>query len=228
MPRRLGVGLGMSGPHASTLPADVVAIFGNLNSSNEAKLALLERRFAVPASPATSRGDGAGLALLNQHSMTSCHSIRESTPPGPASSFVQPSQSWQVAGGNDQGVDRKRRRGSDAGTATTGPVTAGGYDAKEHGGDSPPYALAPRPSLSPFIAPAGETGPRLEATPTSSKKPRNTINRYFPCATSTGDGASGGMTGHSVEEALRSSAAALQAAEQQSAQYRCAEQRESV
>ncbi|KDD75352.1 protein kinase, partial [Helicosporidium sp. ATCC 50920] len=90
---------------------------------------------------------------------------------------------------------------------------------------SPPSAATgQRPSLSPFLAHAQDSSQRLEAPASASKKARNTIARYF-ASTSAGEGGSLGVGGHTTEEALRSSVAALEAAEQQASLHRLRSQK---
>lgn len=218
----------MSAP-ASAPPADVVAMFGNLNGSNGAKLALLERRFVVPASPTASRGEApAGLVSGTQHSTSSCHSLREATPTRGPSSSLPPCQSWPGPAAIDlPGADRKRRRESDVGVSFAQESVSRNAVKDQNQMPfrvettcSPPSAATgQRPSLSPFLAHAQDSSQRLEAPASASKKARNTIARYF-ASTSAGEGGSLGVGGHTTEEALRSSVAALEAAEQQASLHR--------
>jgi tousled-like kinase len=159
------------------LPADVKAVFGNLGSSNEARMALLERRFAIPPSPVGS-GDGSskdGVAGHNQNSMGSVGSgrpqgapLREATPSASLGGEGAHSQDGGEAAGGGQAGGRKRRAQLDL----DGPPRPPRADR----------AVTPslqRPSLSPYLA--GGEGLRAQqaSTPGSKGKQRNTISRYF-------------------------------------------------
>ena len=71
---------------AMALPEDVKAVLGNLGCSNDARLALLERRFTIPPSPAGSAEAAAAKPGALGHNQSSLHSVgsvpgaREATP----------------------------------------------------------------------------------------------------------------------------------------------------
>eukprot|EP00887_Chlorella_sp_A99_P007155 scaffold2.g7155.t1 len=66
----------------ASLPPEAQAVLAGLNgNSNEARLALLERRFTVPPSPVASREVGDSSLLLNQNSAHSCQSVRSNQKP---------------------------------------------------------------------------------------------------------------------------------------------------
>ena len=185
------------------VPAEVKAIIGGY--SNEAKLALLERRFHVPASPAVSREEvSRGTSLLNPtHSAHSVGSARvqptvADTPSASGRSTAKHTLD-AVAGGGDSldGVTQpaKRRKvqqqlavpGGGGGAAQQQQQAAGGGGAAAGGGGarrgaSPPSSgQLPRPSLSPFLAGAdGAAGGKQQPgklTPSSKQKQRNSISR---------------------------------------------------
>ncbi|KAL6769882.1 hypothetical protein ACKKBG_A32735 [Auxenochlorella protothecoides x Auxenochlorella symbiontica] len=191
---------------ASGVPSDVMAVLGNLNGSNEARLALLEKRFAIPPSPATSR---------EANSQLSCPGARDSTP-GPENDAPESHRTeapWHSLDGLELSTDinatKKRRRTS------LGPGAAGG-----RGGVSPPQNSLP--GFSPFRPTAHpqerdrEASRGAASSPPSSRRQRNTISRYF--STSSNANSSDGMA--AVEAAVKAQTAALAAAELHAAQLK--------
>lgn len=188
---------------ASSLPPEAQAVLADLNKSNEARLALLEKRFsAVPPSPAASRGD----TSLLQNSIHSCHSVRSSQkPPLPREQTPLASTSQLVdmaAGGVAAAAGARSRDGVEVGSeppptkrrrtqpaATPGGLAAAGRQpsikpaASDGGKGNSPPSTAQRPSLSPFMVAEGAV-PAKQATPSSKQKQQqqqqNTISRYFP------------------------------------------------
>lgn len=183
-----------------------MAVLGNLNGSNEARLALLEKRFAIPPSPATSR---------EANSQLSCPGARDSTP-GPENDAPESHRTeapWHSLDGLELSTDinatKKRRRTS------LGPGAAGG-----RGGVSPPQNSLP--GFSPFRPTAHpqerdrEASRGAASSPPSSRRQRNTISRYF--STSSNANSSDGMA--AVEAAVKAQTAALAAAELHAAQLK--------
>lgn len=179
---------------ASGVPRDVMAELGNGNSSNEARLALLERRFAIPPSPAASRETA---------SQTSYPAAREATP-GPEVVSLDAGRAeptWHSLDAlelsTDGGMKKKRRRTS------IGPAQLGA-----------------RPGASPAragVSPRDKDGEKLPpASPPSSRRPLNTISRYFSSvsANNSCDGVA------QAEAALKAQTAALVAAETEVARLR--------
>jgi tousled-like kinase len=201
------------------LPEDVKAVLGNLGCSNDARLALLERRFTIPPSPAGSADAEAANPGALGHNQSSLHSVgsvpgaREATP-------------------LDGVADR-------SGRALEG-ADAGGQPAKRRRARAPPPAAPPapegasppghRPSLSPYLVAGEPAGGRAAGaavgggggTPGSrgAPPPRNTINRYFPQAGDAGERAGSPAAApppprppaSPAAPALREEAAALRAA----------------
>lgn len=191
---------------ASGVPSDVMAVLKNLNGSNEARLALLEKRFAIPPSPATSR---------EANSQLSCPGARESTP-GPetdAHESLRIEAPWHSLDALELSTDinatKKRRRTS------LGPGTTAARD-----GVSPPQISLP--SFSPFRPTAHpqerdrEASRGVASSPPSSRRQRNTISRYFP--TSSNANSNDGMA--AVEAAVKAQTAALATAELHAARFK--------
>ena len=171
-----------------------------LSASNEGilrlpdKLALLERRLTVPASPVVSRDNGGSL-LINQNSVHSVtqpsglqqaagagqqqHEQRDATPSISNTQLLQQQAGRSMDGLEEanSGQPSKRRRVAAGGEAGRGGSKAG---ASPLGGGAPSQQ---RPSLSPFLTESGaakQQQQQQQPTPTSSKKQKNTISRYFP------------------------------------------------
>ena len=148
---------------------DVKAVLGNLGSSNEARIALLERRLRVPASPIDS-AEAAGVSKLppTAHSL---HSIGSGLPQnsGPSSMTTPQASRLDAAFSNEAVADSTIQLG---GTASNGPT------AKRETSTTP--TTSARPSLSPYLA--GNDPPHTKphaSTPGSKGKQKNTISRYF-------------------------------------------------
>lgn len=183
-----------------SLHSDARDILNRLSASNEGqhglpdKLALLERRL-VPSSPAVSRDNGGGSMLLNQNSV---HSVTQQ-PRGPSRREGTPCISNTQLQGVGRSLDgqeanseqpSKRRRVQAVGEAGRAGSKAAAPQADGRG-VSPPAAQQ-RPSLSPFLSEGlGGAAPKQQPTPTSSKKQKNTISRYFPQIS----GGAGGVVG---------------------------------
>lgn len=175
------------------VPPEVIAVLGNLNSSNEARLALLEKRFTIPPSPAASR-----------EATSQITAAREGTP-GPENGDPA-AATWHSLDGLELSTDnlKKRRR------------TSLGPGAPPRGGGSPPHGSAAL-LLSPS---GGDTGSRGAAcgSPTSSRRRRNTISRYFSSAGGAHSNDGTATAGPHDAAARAQAQAALAAAEQQAAQ----------
>lgn len=167
---------------------DVKAVLGNLGSSNEARIALLERRLRVPASPVDSV-EAAGVSKFPPagHSL---HSAGSGMPQhsGPSGMTTPQASRLDAAFSNDGVADTtiqqaKKRRLQLGGATSTG--------AKRETSTTPTNSA--RPSLSPYLA-ANEPHPPTKphaGTPGSKGKQKNTISRYFLQAKDGGDAAAG-------------------------------------
>lgn len=210
-------------------PADVLAVLGSASASNEAKLALLEKRLTLNVSPASSR-DGVAPTDCTAHSVSVVSS--QSLPGCVREPSAEATDPWQL--GDLRAGERKRRR-SLSGAVASSP------------------ARPTRPSLSPFLvsappievpaaAAAPDQTPAADGTPPSVKKPRNTISRYFAAISDSsldkrsldatpGDSNGGAQTGSLGETDRRSQAdaerranearSALAAAQEETAEIRC-------
>lgn len=154
-----------------SLPQDVRAVFGNMGSSNEARLALLERRLAIPPSPVESANPDSknGVTIHDQDSINSVDNgrstsmpLREQTP----SDAIQEVDA--LANGLENGQPNKKRRTHQQSGA---PPRA----ARMEAATTPTGA---RPSLSPYLM-AGDGAKPQANTPGSKGKQKNTISRYF-------------------------------------------------
>jgi tousled-like kinase len=204
---------------------DVKAVLGNLGSSNEARIALLEKRLAVPPSPGNST-DTSGhrrVKLNAQPNGNSMHSIGSGAFPqnsvGP-SSMTTPQGSLMEPGLSRDGVAetaveqaaKKRRL---AGSTAAGATAA----SKQRESSSTPTAPI-RPSLSPYLNgqeghPPHTTGKNHTAsTPGSKGKQKNTINRYL---VHTGDNSNPPFTAGKEQQQATTAAAAAAAARAPSA-----------
>jgi hypothetical protein len=176
----------------ANVPPEVKAIIGNY--SNEAKLALLERRFTIPPSPAVSRDDTRGTSLLNQqNSVHSCQSARvqptEQNTPTAASGR---SKHTLDAGDSQDGVNQpsKRRRVQQQLMLSAGMAQQQVLQPQQQqqqlppgpkrGASPPSMGQLPRPSLSPFLTVPEGQKQSGKLTPSSKQKQRNSISRYFP------------------------------------------------
>lgn len=166
------------------------------NYSNEAKLALLERRFTVPPSPVQSRGETVATSLLQQqNSFHSCSSARVQPTAQNTPTVSGRSKHTLDAGGGGESQDgtavnqpAKRRRvqqqlpvGPPPAQQQVQQQAAGAAAAAKRMPSPPSTGQLPRPSLSPFLAGA-DPPPRQHSrlTPNSKQKQRNSISRYFP------------------------------------------------
>ena len=185
---------------------EVKAILGNLGSSNEARIALLERRLAVPPSPVDSPDAG------NQktHNGNSMHSIGSGDALGAGGNTTTLASGLTTPQGSllgDPGLSRdapeqaiKKRR-----------LQLGGPSSKRETSTTPPAPL--RPTLSPFhhldhnTAPSNTTT-KQQSTPGSKGKQKNTISRYFIQSNINSGGGGGGGGGGTVGENTAPAAAA--------------------
>ena len=160
------------------LPFDVKSAITNANVSNQDRIALLERRFGIPPSPAGSKD-----VDTNQHSNSSCPSskiiTREETPaasiPEPGSNVDQQqahSRHLQLLNNNN---NSKKRRALESQQEI--PLK------KSPANNNNTTIPSPRPSLSPYLndnkQPGGGTNNNNGGTPGSRQK-QITINCFFP------------------------------------------------
>jgi len=150
---------------------EVKAVFGNLGSSNEARLALLEKRFMVPPSPAGS-GDAVGQASMRiSGNNDSIHSIGSglqehstSLIQTPQGSLMEDSQDGQ----DDEQTNKKRRLQPN--------MNVSGFPKREN---STTPSAGNRILASSHLN-VGSDGPKAPgSTPGSKGKQKNTIGRYF-------------------------------------------------
>ncbi|KAG7671198.1 hypothetical protein KSW81_003336 [Nannochloris sp. 'desiccata'] len=200
---------------------EVKAVLGNLGSSNEARIALLEKRLTVPPSPVNST-DTSGhrrVKVSAQPNGNSMHSIGSGAFPqnsvGPSSmttpqgSMMEPGLSRDCVAETavEQAAKKRRLAGSSA---------AGGGAAAFKQRESSTTPTAPiRPSLSPYLngQEAQHTAHKNHtagSTPGSKGKQKNTINRYL---VQTGDTSNPPFTGgkeHQQAAAVAAPAASKQ------------------
>jgi tousled-like kinase len=159
------------------LPFDVKSAITNANASNQDRIALLERRFGIPPSPAGSKD-----VDTNQNSNSSCPSskiiTREETPaasiPEPGSNVDQQqahSRHLQLLNNNN---NSKKRRSAEP---------QQGIPLKKSPANNNITIPSPRPSLSPYLndnkQPGGGANNNNGGTPGSRQK-QITINCFFP------------------------------------------------
>ncbi|GAB4819634.1 hypothetical protein N2152v2_006680 [Parachlorella kessleri] len=203
------------------VPPEVKAMIGAY--SNEAKLALLERRLTIPPSPAASAGDTRGTSLLNQqNSVHSCQSARvQPTVANTPSASGRSKHTLDAEDGHSlDGVNQpsKRRRvqqqltlgggvGPNAGQAAAAGTAATAQQQQQQqqlsagprrGASPPTTSQLARPSLSPFLAAADKQQQQQhpgKLTPSSKQKQRNSISRYFATVNGGGPGGSDALVG---------------------------------
>jgi hypothetical protein len=153
---------------------DIKAVLGDLGSSNEARIALLEKRLAVPPSPEQGivedilKRDGKNNVSLSRQI------VEDSNQEHSAPSYtVTPQNSFYGNSGNSCGVTddneehaSKKQKLHQLGQGGTGAI---------------------RPSLSPFLNTTDIHNKPQSTTPGSKGKQKNTISRYFPQTNSTED-----------------------------------------
>jgi tousled-like kinase len=182
---------------------EVKAVLGNLGSSNEARIALLEKRLTVPPSPVNST-DTSGhrrVKVSAQPNGNSMHSIGSGAFPqnsvGP-SSMTTPQGSMMEPGLSRDGVAETTIEQAAKKRRLAGSSAAGGAPAAPKQRESSTTPTAPiRPSLSPYLnngQDSHHTGHKnhTASTPGSKGKQKNTINRYL---VQTGDTSDPPITG---------------------------------
>jgi tousled-like kinase len=167
---------------------EVKAVLGNLGSSNEARIALLEKRLTVPPSPVNST-DTSGhrrVKLNAQPNGNSMHSIGSDAFPqnsvGP-SNMTTPQGSLMEPGLSRDGVAETAVEQAAKKRRLAGSTAAGGAAASKQRESSSTPTAPIRPSLSPYLN--GQEGHphsgknHTGSTPGSKGKQKNTINRYL-------------------------------------------------
>lgn len=154
---------------------DIKAVLGDLGSSNEARIALLEKRFAVPPSPEQGTVEDVLKQDGKYNASLSRQIVEDSNQEHSAPSYtVTPQNSFYGNSGNSCGVTddneehaSKKQKLHQLGQGGSGAI---------------------RPSLSPFLNNADNTHTKPHSTTPGSKgKQKNTISRYFPQTNSTED-----------------------------------------
>jgi len=199
---------------------EVKAVLGNLGSSNEARIALLEKRLTVPPSPVNST-DTSGhrrVNLVAQPNGNSMHSIGSGAFPQNSvnpSSMTTPQGSMLEPGLSHDGVAETTIEQAAKKRRLAGSSAAGGAPAPSKQRESSTTPTAPiRPSLSPYLnngQEAHHTGHKNHAasTPGSKGKQKNTINRYL---VQTGDISDPLFTGEKEPQQQRAEAVTAVAA----------------
>lgn len=153
---------------------DIKAVLGDLGGSNEARIALLEKRLAVPPSPEQGTIEDISKRDVKYNASVSRQIIEDSIQEHSAPSYtVTPQNSFFGNSGNSCGVTddneehaSKKQKLHQLGQGGTAPM---------------------RPSLSPFLNSAEAHTKAHASTPGSKGKQKNTISRYFPQTNSTED-----------------------------------------